>query len=71
MPARSLKNPEMLTPAEFQVLIRELDHREFGVVRWCHGRDGLFYMLARQEAEIRTNPVARSTALLKQVFGAH
>jgi hypothetical protein len=31
--------------------------------------DGLFYMLGQQEKEIRTNPVARSTALLKQVFG--
>lgn len=32
--------------------------------------DGLFYMLGQQEIQIRTNPVARSTALLKQVFGA-
>jgi hypothetical protein len=31
--------------------------------------DGLFYMLGQQEKEIRTNPIARSTALLKQVFG--
>jgi hypothetical protein len=31
--------------------------------------DGLFYMLGQQEKEIRTNPAARSTALLKQVFG--
>ena len=31
--------------------------------------DGLFYMLGQQEREIRTNPAARSTALLKQVFG--
>src|ERR1700732_4424712 len=28
--------------------------------------DGLFYMLGQQEKEIRTNPAARSTALLKQ-----
>jgi hypothetical protein len=33
--------------------------------------DGLFYTLGQQETQIRTNPVARSTALLKQVFGAH
>jgi hypothetical protein len=32
--------------------------------------DGLFYMLGQQETQIRTNPVARSTALLKQVFGS-
>ncbi len=31
--------------------------------------DGLFYMLGQQEKEIRTNPMARTTALLKQVFG--
>ncbi len=31
--------------------------------------DGLFYMLGQQEKEIRSNPAARSTALLKQVFG--
>ena len=31
--------------------------------------DGLFYMLGQQEKEIRTDPTARSTALLKQVFG--
>jgi hypothetical protein len=32
--------------------------------------DGLFYMLGKQEEEIRTNPAARSTSLLKQVFGS-
>ena len=31
--------------------------------------DGLFLMLGKQEQEIRTNPAAQSTALLKQVFG--
>ncbi len=31
--------------------------------------DGLFYMLGQQEKEIRTNPAARSTALLQKVFG--
>ncbi len=30
--------------------------------------DGLFYMLGEQEKQIRTDPAARSTALLKQVF---
>jgi hypothetical protein len=33
--------------------------------------DGLFYMLGQQEMQIRTNPAARTTQLLKQVFGAH
>jgi hypothetical protein len=31
--------------------------------------NGLFYMLGQQEKEIRTNPAARTTGLLKQVFG--
>ncbi len=30
--------------------------------------DGLFYALAREEANIRTNPKARVTSLLKEVF---
>jgi hypothetical protein len=33
------------------------------------GLDGLFHYIAQQEAEIRTNPAARTTAILKQVFG--
>ncbi len=32
--------------------------------------DGLFYMLGEQEKQIRKNPAARTTALLKEVFGA-
>lgn len=32
--------------------------------------DGLFYVLAQQEKQIRTNPAARTTDLLKQVFAA-
>ena len=30
--------------------------------------DGLFHMIAEEEAKIRTNPVARTTDLLKKVF---
>jgi hypothetical protein len=33
------------------------------------GLDGLFHYIAQQEADIRTNPAARTTAILKQVFG--
>jgi hypothetical protein len=33
--------------------------------------EGLFYELAQQEKQIRTNPAARTTTLLKQVFGGH
>jgi len=31
--------------------------------------DGLFKMIAAKEAEIRKNPIAQTTSLLKQVFG--
>jgi hypothetical protein len=31
--------------------------------------DGLFYMVGQEEKKIRTNPVARTTDLLKKVFG--
>jgi hypothetical protein len=31
--------------------------------------DGIFLMLGRQEEQIRTNPAAQVTPLLKQVFG--
>ena len=34
------------------------------------GMDGIFHYLAIQEAEIRRNPAARSTALLQKVFGS-
>lgn len=33
------------------------------------GMDGIFYYLAREEAEIRKNPAKRTTDLLKRVFG--
>lgn len=32
--------------------------------------DGLYYMVGQEEKQIRTNPVARSTDLLKKVFGS-
>ena len=31
--------------------------------------DGLFHVLGEEERKIRTNPVARTTDLLKEVFG--
>ncbi len=31
--------------------------------------DGLFKMIAKKEADIRANPIARTTSILKQVFG--
>jgi hypothetical protein len=32
--------------------------------------DGLFLLIAQEEANIRENPIARTTALLKRVFGS-
>jgi hypothetical protein len=32
--------------------------------------DGLFYMLAQEEKKIRKDPLARTTSLLKEVFGS-
>jgi hypothetical protein len=32
--------------------------------------DGLFVMLAQEEAKIRTDPAARVTDILKKVFGS-
>lgn len=34
------------------------------------GMDGIFYYMAKEEAAIRTNPVKRTTDLLKRVFGS-
>ena len=33
--------------------------------------DGLFHMLGEEERKIRKDPAARSTSLLKEVFGSH
>jgi hypothetical protein len=33
--------------------------------------DGLFYVLGQEETKIRQNPAARTTDILKQVFGRH
>jgi len=42
----------------------ELDHYVTG-----KALDGLFHVLADQERQIRTNPAARTTELLREVFG--
>jgi hypothetical protein len=34
------------------------------------GMEGIFYYLAREEADIRKDPAKRTTDLLKRVFGA-
>jgi len=44
---------------------------QFDLDKYVVGKtlDGLFYMLGEQEKQIRKNPAARTTALLKEVFG--
>ena len=33
------------------------------------GLDGLFHYIAKEEAAIRTNPIKRTSAILRKVFG--
>jgi hypothetical protein len=44
---------------------------QFDLDKYVVGKtlDGLFYMIGEQEKQIRKNPVAQTTALLKEVFG--
>ena len=42
----------------------DLDHYVVG-----KALDGLFHVVGEQEAQIRANPAARTTELLKEVFG--
>jgi hypothetical protein len=46
---------------------------QFDLTKYVVGKtlDGLFYMLGEEEKKIRKNPAARTTALLKEVFGRH
>ncbi len=45
--------------------------QSFDITNYVVGKalDGLFHMLGEQEKQIRTNPAARITPLLKEVFG--
>lgn len=48
-----------------------LQNRRFDLDTYVVGKtlDGLFYMLGQEEKEIRKNPAARTTSILKEVFG--
>jgi hypothetical protein len=46
--------------------VESLDVDQYVVAK---GLDGLFFVLGEEEKKIRTNPAARTTELLKQVFG--
>ena len=45
--------------------------QDFNLDNYVVGKtlDGLFYMLGQEEKKIRTNPVAQTSSLLKEVFG--
>jgi hypothetical protein len=46
---------------------------QFDLNKYVVGKtlDGLFLVLGQEEKKIRTDPMAQTTALLKEVFGAH
>ncbi len=48
-----------------------LGNKEFNLDNYVVGKalDGLFYELGQEEKKIRTDPVAQTTKLLKEVFG--
>jgi hypothetical protein len=48
-----------------------LANQNFNLDNYVVGKalDGLFYMLGQEEKRIRTDPVAQTTTLLKEVFG--
>lgn len=48
-----------------------LGSQNFNLDKYVVGKslDGLFYMLGEEEKKIRKNPAARTTSLLKEVFG--
>ena len=48
-----------------------LQNQRFDLDTYVVGKtlDGLFYMLGQEEMQIRKNPAARTTSILKEVFG--
>jgi hypothetical protein len=49
-----------------------VDRQDLDLDRYVTGKalDGLFYKLAEEERQIRKDPVARTTDILKKVFGS-
>jgi hypothetical protein len=72
---KSMENVGVIT--QFNQLARNsmagplLANQNFNLDAYVVGKalDGLFYMLGQEEKQIRTDPAAQSTALLKEVFG--
>lgn len=42
---------------------------KFAMIGFIKVLDGLYFMVAQEERRIRQDPIARTTALLKKVFG--
>lgn len=74
--SRSLQNVGVVR--QYQQVMRNsmaaalLQNQNFDLDRYVVGKtlDGLFYMLGQQEIQIRRDPAARTSTLLKEVFGA-
>jgi hypothetical protein len=49
-----------------------LDPEDYDIDRYVTNQtlDGIFYMIAQEEKQIRENPIERTTDLLKKVFGS-
>ncbi len=60
----------LTTKAGFMASFLQQEHLDVDQYVTDKAFDGLFEMIAVQEREIRANPAARSTDLLKKVFGA-
>jgi Protein of unknown function (DUF4197) len=73
---RSLQNVGVVK--QYQQVMRNsmaaalLQNQNFDLDRYVVGKtlDGLFYMLGQQEIQIRRDPAARTSSLLKEVFGS-
>ncbi len=72
---RSLQNvgvvKQYTTLMQNPMLAPVLQSQKFDLDNYVVGKtlDGLFYMLGQEEKQIRKNPAAQTTTLLKQVFG--
>jgi len=62
-----LARPTALTSAAFAAPVLEMNSASPSVVE--KALDALFDQIAKEEANIRANPLARTTEILKKVFG--
>jgi hypothetical protein len=50
---------------------RLAENQDFNLDKYVVGKtmDGLFYVMGEEEKKIRKDPAARTTALLREIFG--